>query len=355
MTNIHNRFFICITFVVVLLNSCKHSGSDVQMPEVVQEKVPEAPINFKRADLELRKAYVLHQQQPKLSNREIYNQIFLPDKYFYIDWLYGGDSLLSDSIIAQDLVGFSLDIHTQQLIDSVLKFYPENHDFVSGIQSAMNRLRQHIPDAIIPRFRTYISGYSMPGTQTMDQLHLSEQYAGIGLHYFLGDSFKFYPSDIPKFVRKKCKPEMILPNLFFSYIGFYQKELSMKKSPSLLDEMIYYGIKYYFLDIVLPDVPDSVKIGYTAEQMDWAQHFPKEIYNDLIPMLYSKDFLKYEKYVRERPFTPNVSRDSPGRLGHYVGWQIIRSYMKNNPKTTLTDLLTAQNYEQLFKNSGYKP
>lgn len=340
---------------IFLVQACKHSGSDVQLPETAQREVPSIQIDFRRADLDLRKAYLLHNQNPKLSYIEIYNQIFLPERYFYVDWLYGGDSLLSDSIMAQDLVGFALDSHTQQLIDSVLIYYPESYNFSKKIQPAIGRLRQYLPDAIVPRFRTYVSGYSMPGVQTMDQLHLSEQYIGLGLHYFLGDTFKFYPSDIPKFVRRKFRPEAMLPNIFLNYINFYQKELRMKKSPTLLDEMIHNGIKYYFLDVLLPDVADSVKIGYTHAQIEWVQKFPKEIYNDLIPLLYSKDFFKYEKYVRERPFTPDASRESPGRLGYYVGWQIVRAYMKKNPKTTLTDLLTFQNYDQLFKNSGYKP
>ena len=40
---------------------------------------------------------------------------------------------------------------------------------------------------------------------------------------------------------------------------------------SLMQKMIYNGKILYFMDATMPDVPDSLKIGYTSQQQKWAE------------------------------------------------------------------------------------
>jgi uncharacterized protein YjaZ len=44
---------------------------------------------------------------------------------------------------------------------------------------------------------------------------------------------------------------------------------------------------------------------------------------------------------------------SPGRVGQYIGWQIVRSFMKKN-EVSLQKLIHLDE-EEIFKKSGYKP
>jgi uncharacterized protein YjaZ len=46
-------------------------------------------------------------------------------------------------------------------------------------------------------------------------------------------------------------------------------------------------------------------------------------------------------------------RQSPGRIGVWLGWQIVKSFMQNND-VSLQKLLTIDS-EDLFKKSSYKP
>jgi uncharacterized protein YjaZ len=59
--------------------------------------------------------------------------------------------------------------------------------------------------------------------------------------------------------------------------------------------------------------------------------------------------------MNDAPFTAPVSQDSPGRLGTWLGWQIVESYMSKNPKATLTDLMKINNYQKMLEASGYRP
>ena len=77
------------------------------------------------------------------------------------------------------------------------------------------------------------------------------------------------------------------------------------------------------------------------------------IENDL---LYSTDTQLNKRFIENAPFSKfYLSEDtkSPGRIGQWIGWQIVRSYMVNND-VSLQDLLS-MNEEEIFKNSKYKP
>jgi len=53
-------------------------------------------------------------------------------------------------------------------------------------------------------------------------------------------------------------------------------------------------------------------------------------------------------------FRLELDSESPGRLGRYVGWQIVRAFMDKNPEVTLTELLDIP-ADEIFKKSNYKP
>ena len=342
-------YFRYIPSIVVALSfflqSCRTSA----------DELPIVKLDFKRTELSMRTAWNGYRRDSLQSQQAVYRNFFLPDRNFYIDWLYQGDTLLADSIIAFDLLDFSFNPYTQQLIDSVLLRYPENYSFEQMLTPPLQRFKKEFPNFSLPAFRTYISGYKEPGQLTMDPLYFSGTYMGIGLHYFLGEKFAYYPSDIPQFVRRRCRPESLVPAVLLEFCNYLQKPLDPKSRPTLLAQMIHAGARYYFLDRMLPDTPDSIKISYTEKELRWTQAFIRETYNDMIPLLYETDFFKYEKYIQERPFTPTISHDSPGRLGVYIGWQIVRKFMHENPDYPLLQLLQTTDFDTIFKESNFKP
>ena len=59
--------------------------------------------------------------------------------------------------------------------------------------------------------------------------------------------------------------------------------------------------------------------------------------------------------MNDAPFTAPVSQDSPGRLGTWLGWQIVDSYMKKNQNIGLKNLMDENNYQKILEESGFKP
>ena len=126
----------------------------------------------------------------------------------------------------------------------------------------------------------------------------------------------------------------------------------------MLGDMIYFGKQLYFKDKMIPFVSDAEKIGYTQEELDWAISNESYIWRYLIEkeLLYSTDNSLANRFINPAPFTKfylELDPESPGRLGQYIGWQIVRSYMLNNDVEFLDMLQMDANL--IFNNAKFKP
>ncbi|MNL31268.1 hypothetical protein D3C87_1530460 [compost metagenome] len=124
--------------------------------------------------------------------------------------------------------------------------------------------------------------------------------------------------------------------------------------------MIYNGKILYFMDQVLADeTPDSVKIGYTAKQLEWCKTFEGDIWGYYLQnnLLFETDYQKIQVFLSEGPFTPGLGEknESAPKLGIWVGWQIVRKYMQENKQVTLQQLMAEKDAQKILQGAKYKP
>jgi hypothetical protein len=127
---------------------------------------------------------------------------------------------------------------------------------------------------------------------------------------------------------------------------------------NLVSQMIFEGKKLYAKDLLLPDYTDADKIGYTSEQIKWCEENEAYMWRYFMEkeILYNDDPKLTTRFMTPAPFSKfylEIDNDSPGRVGAWIGWQMVRSYMKNN-NVTLPELLKTNNKE-IFEKSKYKP
>jgi uncharacterized protein YjaZ len=139
---------------------------------------------------------------------------------------------------------------------------------------------------------------------------------------------------------------------------YAQKYIFQSQRKTLLDEMIYFGKELYFKDMMIPFKTDAEKIGYTQDQLDWAISNESYIWRYFIEkeLLYSTDSSLPNRFVAPAPFTKfylELDSESPGRLGQYIGWQIVRSYMDQN-NIEFMDMLQKDAIE-IFNEAKFKP
>lgn len=124
---------------------------------------------------------------------------------------------------------------------------------------------------------------------------------------------------------------------------------------SLLDYMVMEGKVQYFLDQVMPDKHDTIKLRYSADQLSWVEHSEKDVWTYFLKndLLYETDMARIHNFIDEAPKT-NAFRNSAPRTTQYIGRQIIRKYMKKTGKS-LHELFENSDSQSILAASGYKP
>src|SRR5690606_15277069 len=93
--------------------------------------------------------------------------------------------------------------------------------------------------------------------------------------------------------------------------------------------------------------------------LKWAQDFESDTWAFFLgeDLLYNSDYLKIQKYLSEAPFTPGLgaNNDSAPKLGIYIGWQIVNSFMEKQNEITLQQLMLEQDEQKILRLAKYRP
>jgi hypothetical protein len=156
-------------------------------------------------------------------------------------------------------------------------------------------------------------------------------------------------------LKQNFEERQMMPDVVSS---FSSRKIPPPSDKMLLSEMIYYGKQLYLKDLVIPNYYDAEKIGYSPEQITWCQENESYMWRYFIDkqLLYSSDAKLPNRFINLAPFSKfylEIDNDSPGRVGTWIGWQIVRSFMENN-EVSLQQMLKMDSKE-LFEKSKYKP
>ena len=175
----------------------------------------------------------------------------------------------------------------------------------------------------------------------------------VALELYLGKDHKFY--EFPAYLKYNFEEKQIMPDVVSS---FAYRNIPAYPDKNLVSQMIFEGKQLYAKDLLLPNYTDAEKMGYTSEQIKWCEENESYMWRYFLEseMLYSLDPKLTTRFIAPAPFSKfylEIDNDSPGRVGAWIGWQIVRSYMKNN-NVPLSELLKV-NAKEIFEKSKYKP
>lgn len=276
-------------------------------------------------------------------------RIFLSDNRKFVENYLGLPYPVSDSQFIRAFYQFYTD-------PALKKFYEEANiqfgDFKS-VENDLNVLYKYVnyyyPSSPVPDIQTAFTGFKFG-----KDLVVSDSLVVISYDYFLGEGSKYRPPLYDYFLTRYQKP-YIAPMVALAVSSVYNK--SSAEDVSMLSNMIYYGKAHYFVERVLPRLPDSLNIMYSSAELVEVEQHTDIIWEHFIKnkLLFEKERFIVEKYCGERPQVLEIGEKCPGRIGRWLGWQIVRKYMQENPEVTLQDLMAETDAQKIFKNSGYKP
>lgn len=329
-------FFLC----VALIFSCKQD----KRPDISNIDLA---IKIKRFDQELYRAKNNDVKQTDLTLSKNYGSFYAD----YIHKMVGTPELTGTDVLNILYKDQAYEMLNKE-VDSV---YPNLNKVEAELTETFKYIKYYYPKTKVPKFISYLSGFAY-------QVVLADDYMGIGLDMFLGSNSKFYPAivqSVPLYASKRFTPAYITPRVTEV---FAREELFPENDEdrTLLNKMIYNGKILYFLDQVLPtNTPDSIKIGYTAKQLEWSKNYEGNIWALLLQneLLFQTDLQKIQPFLSDGPFTNGIGnkKESAPKLGYFIGWQIVKKYMAENPKVTLQQLMTKTDAQQFLTEAKYKP
>lgn len=219
------------------------------------------------------------------------------------------------------------------------------------IEDLFRHVKFYYPKTKVPVVYTLINemDYSNKVLYAKDTLVVS-------LELYLGKDHKFYTGSFDEFIRKDFEPSQIVPDIATSIA---ETKVRAPENSTLLAQMVYYGKELYLKSLFLPETSDADLISYTPEAIKWCQENEGYIWRYFIEdqLLYSSDPKLPNRFINPAPFSKfylEIDNESPGRIGQWIGWQIVKSYVENHEKTPLQELLDMDS-KTLFEASRYKP
>lgn len=242
----------------------------------------------------------------------------------------------------------------QPLYKSSTAIFKKQSEEFNTVKNGLQLVKYYFPEYPLPKkLITFVGPINSFATI------ITEDAIAIGLQLFMGKDHPLYTSEqgqmlYPAYVSRRFEPAYIPVSAMNAIVMDLYPGQHFGKP--LIAQMVELGKKMYLTDHLLPTTADSLIIGYPQKQLDACYANEKNIWAFFVQndMLYKTDPQLIREYVTDGPFTNALGKDSPGNIGQFVGWQIVKKWVSKNKGISM-DSLMKKDPVQLFEESRYKP
>lgn len=333
---------IVIGLIANFLTSCNHSQLDIDTSKIELET-----IEFKRLDKDIFSLTSENSIQKLKEYQKKYSTFY--DRYVSSILNNGGKI---DSLYSQTLLRFIGNKDIKDAYNDLTRIYTDNDIELLGeeMTEAVKRFKVFFPKRKTPKqYVVFMSGFQYNVVYVDSTL-------GVGLDMYLGSNNAFYNMmQLPKFRTRTMNKEHVLSDAVRGWI--ITEFDNADPVNNLLNHMIFYGKIFYVCDALLPNIQDSIKMGYTTAQMQYLDKYEKNVWGFFAKdnKLYDNDMKLVSEFTSDGPFTRAISKECPPRVAMWIGRQIIKSYMEHNEDVTLEDLINEKDAQKILSKSKYKP
>lgn len=336
------KLLLFITPLLLILVSCDTNRLDVDVSDI---KTP--PLKLMRLENDL---FALNPTNIDAGTRDLKTKYGIYYEHYLMNFLSRNGT--ADTAYKPAILSFTQDRDIRNAYKAVKALYPDEKlkALLPQVDDCVKRFKYHFPKKRVPtRLITCISGWNYAFSYMDSSLILS-------LDRYLGDTSMFYGMlRYPQYQTRRMNEQHILPDIAR---GWLLTEFDNDNAQNiLLNHAIFYGKLYYAVNALLPHTQDSLVIGYTKKQIAYCKEFEKKLWGFFAEKnrLYENNLSTVRELTSEGPFTGAISKDCPPRIAMWVGWQIVRSYMKNNEKVTLEELMNERDAKKILNRSKYRP
>lgn len=327
-----------LVIAVVLLTACTGEGHRASAPKV------DVSLRFDRLDQEL---FQLAHDSGNFS-LQLYAR-YGPFYKEYVEHILQA-APVDDPRLPIALVRFTMDPDwksIQEHADSVLGDMATQR---AELGDAFGRLKAFFPDSLVPHVIVFNSGFNYGVVPT-------DSILGIGVEWFVGRDSKVVamlaPEVFPQYVKDRMRPEMMVPGAMKAWLQVhYARDV---RGEDVLTNLVEIGKVMYLLDAVLPATDPALQFAFTEEQLKWCENNEFLVWRELVSkeQLYSKKPEDVDRLLNDGPFTNGLPHESPGHIGEWIGFRMVKSYMDAHPDLTIAQLF--QHTDPMVVLKSYKP
>ena len=338
---------LIVLSLVLFLFSCK---SDKKIPDVSDIKVD---INLERFDRD----FFAIDTNNVLAGLNNLNEKYPVATPIFLQFVLGVDSAAMIPGV-KNFISLS-----GKLYDTVNTVFKNTDGLENDFKKAFQFVKYYFPEYAVPKIATI--------TGPVDALAQSDSgptpnflrpgLLGISLQFYLGKDFSVYSdpffieSVAPSYRSRRFSKEYIIADAMQLVVADLFPDKSSGKP--LIEQMVEKGKQWFLLDKFLPTTPDSIKTGYTQQQLDWCKDNEGMIWTYIVKNenLQSLNPAVLQVYIGESPFTQGFPQEySPGNIGQWIGWQFIKKFVEKNPDMKPVEIMQTD-AATIITQAKYKP
>ncbi len=243
--------------------------------------------------------------------------------------------------------------HSRPLYDSVQKKFSSLTGTEEQLQKGFQYVKYYYPQYKLPKVLAYSGLIGDPSVA------LTKDALAIGLQMFLGKNFSAYNTQeaidqFPQYISRRFDAAYIPVNCLQNIaLDIYPEK---PQGQTLVEQIIEKGKQWWLVDKFLPATADSLKTGFTQAQLDWCKSNEGLIWSFIVQNndIYTTEPGTIQNFIGEAPRTDGMPDASPGNIGQWIGWQIVKKYADKNSHLTVQQLLQTD-AKKIFEDAKYKP
>ena len=243
---------------------------------------------------------------------------------------------LEDSGTINRIQLFEKDPFVNRVENRIAKKFSNLSGSKNKINEAFLYLNHHFPSAKVPSNIVFINSFFA------SNVFCTENEIGVGLERYLGpetDVIKELPDQqIFQWIKDEMQAEFIERDVLTAWIMTHYVSESKQ---NLADAIVYWGKILYLTEAAFPNEKERLVLRYSEKEYQWALENEYSFWKYLVDekLLFSENERDLSNFLNDAPFTIGLPEKGPDRLGQFLGWRMIHSYMEQNPETSLQMLL----------------
>lgn len=230
----------------------------------------------------------------------------------------------------------------QKRLKGMYKRIPEHR---LTIEQGFQRLQIHFPKADFPENLFFMNSYFYSSVNCI------ESDICVGIERYIGANapeIKELPADpFYEWIKKALEEKFMDRDVVCGWV--LNNIVEMPESQNHIEAMINWGKVLYFTEAAFPDIEPAILLRYSEKDYEWALNNERGFWEYLVKynMLFQKNTTDQAGFIQEGPFTAGIPMKGPDRLGQFLGYRIIKSYIEQND-VTLPELLKTP-YAQILQ------